>query len=74
LAGRVPVTITGGPATLEVKILPKHKKNAAIGEKTTVYTSSIFVEQEDAVSFDDQEEVSCIVISTSTSVNVDVFV
>lgn len=53
----VPVTIKGGPTTPEIKSLPKHKKNAEIGEKKTVYTSSILVEQEDAISFDDQEEV-----------------
>ena len=53
----MPVTITGGPAGPEVKALPKHKKNAEIGEKQTVYASEILVEQEDALSFDDQEEV-----------------
>lgn len=52
------VTINGGPATAEVKSLPKHKKNAEIGEKKTVYTSSILVEQDDAQSFEDQEEVT----------------
>jgi hypothetical protein len=52
------VTIKGGPVTQEVKVLPKHKKNPAIGEKTTVYTSSVFVEQDDAASFGDQEEAS----------------
>jgi glutamyl-tRNA synthetase len=54
---RVPVTINGGPASPEVKVLPKHKKNPEVGEKKTVYTSTILVEQEDALSFDDQEEV-----------------
>jgi glutamyl-tRNA synthetase len=54
---RVGVSIKGGPTTPEVKVLPKHKKNAAVGEKKTVYTSSILIEQEDALSFDDQEEV-----------------
>jgi glutamyl-tRNA synthetase len=53
----VPVTIKGGPAEVEVKTLPKHKKNPEVGEKQTVYSSSIFVEQEDALSFDDNEEV-----------------
>jgi glutamyl-tRNA synthetase len=53
----VPVTLSGGPATPEIKVLPKHKKNADVGEKKTVCTSTIFVEQEDAVSFEDQEEV-----------------
>jgi len=52
------VTIKGGPASAEVKILPKHKKNPEVGEKKTVYSSSILVEQEDALSFEDQEEVN----------------
>ncbi|KAJ7905853.1 glutamate-tRNA ligase [Mycena olivaceomarginata] len=55
---KVPVTISGGPASPEIKVLPKHKKNADIGEKKTVYTSEILVEQEDAISFDDQEEIT----------------
>ncbi|EMD38118.1 hypothetical protein CERSUDRAFT_113249 [Gelatoporia subvermispora B] len=54
----VPVTINGGPAEPEVKSQPKHKKNPEVGEKLTVYSSQIFVEQEDALSFDDQEEVT----------------
>ncbi|OJT06095.1 hypothetical protein TRAPUB_3030 [Trametes pubescens] len=54
----VPVTVKGGPETAEVKSLPKHKKNPEVGEKQTVYSSQIFVEQEDAVSFEDNEEVT----------------
>jgi hypothetical protein len=54
----VPVTIRGGPPTPEIKILPKHKKNPEVGEKKTVYTSTILLEQEDAASFEDQEEVN----------------
>ncbi|KAJ7087738.1 glutamate-tRNA ligase [Mycena epipterygia] len=54
----VPVTITGGPTNPEIKVLPKHKKNADVGEKKTVYTSAILVEQEDALSFEDQEELT----------------
>ncbi|KAJ6502218.1 glutamate-tRNA ligase [Mycena sanguinolenta] len=56
--GMVPVTISGGPASPEIKVLPKHKKNPDAGEKKTVYTSAILVEQEDAISFDDQEEIT----------------
>jgi len=52
------VTIKGGPVSAEVKLLPKHKKNSEVGEKKTVYSSSILVEQEDALSFDDQEEIT----------------
>ncbi len=54
----MPVTVKGGPETAEVKSLPKHKKNPEVGEKQTVYSSQIFVEQEDAVSFEDNEEVT----------------
>ena len=53
----VPVTIKGGPSAPEIKTLPKHKKNPEVGEKKTVYTSTILLEQEDAASFEDQEEV-----------------
>ncbi|KJA27129.1 hypothetical protein HYPSUDRAFT_132070 [Hypholoma sublateritium FD-334 SS-4] len=54
----VPVTITGGPSAIEVKAVPKHKKNAEIGEKKTVYSSNILIEQEDAQSFEDNEELT----------------
>ena len=51
------ITIQGGPPEPEVKTLPKHKKNPDVGEKKTVYSSSILIDQEDAVSFGDSEEV-----------------
>lgn len=54
----MPVTIKDGPPTPEIKTLPKHKKNPEVGEKKTVYTSTILLEQEDAASFEDQEEVN----------------
>ncbi|KAG2157498.1 tRNA synthetases class I, catalytic domain-containing protein [Suillus clintonianus] len=54
----VSVTINGGPPAPEVKTLPLHKKNPDIGEKKTVFTSTILVEQEDAASFEDQEEIT----------------
>ncbi|KAH9931716.1 glutamate-tRNA ligase [Epithele typhae] len=54
----VPVTIKGGPVAPETKSVPKHKKNPEVGEKTTVYSSQIFIEQEDVVSFDDNEEIT----------------
>jgi hypothetical protein len=59
------VTINGGPSSLEIKLNAKHKKNPEIGEKKTVYSSSILVEQEDALSFDDNEEASSLADSTS---------
>lgn len=54
---RVPVTLKGGPQQTEVKELPKHKKNPDTGLKKTVFSSAIFVEQEDAASFENNEEV-----------------
>ncbi|CCM00500.1 uncharacterized protein FIBRA_02534 [Fibroporia radiculosa] len=54
----VNVTIHNGPAEAEVKTLPKHKKNTEVGEKQTVFSSNIYVEQEDAASFDDHEEIT----------------
>ncbi|KAI0256888.1 glutamate-tRNA ligase [Lactifluus subvellereus] len=54
----VPVTIQDGPPEPVVKTLPKHKKNADVGEKKTVYTSNILIDQEDALSFEDNEEVT----------------
>lgn len=65
----VPVTIKGGPAEVEVKSLPKHKKNPEVGEKNTVYSSQIYLEQEDALSFDDQEEVRLLHLLHSSSVS-----
>ncbi len=53
----VSVTLTNGPATPEVKDVPKHKKNPQVGTKRTIYSSNIYVEQDDAASFEDQEEV-----------------
>ncbi|KAH9833055.1 glutamate-tRNA ligase [Rhodofomes roseus] len=56
--GMVKVTINGGPSEPEVKTLPKHKKNPEVGEKNTVFSSNVLVEQEDAVTFDDNEEIT----------------
>jgi len=48
----VTVIVQGGPSSPEVKWVPKHKKNAEVGNKKTVYSSTILIEQEDAESFD----------------------
>lgn len=57
----------GGPATPEVKVFPKHKKNAEVGDKKTVFASSLLIEQEDALSFEDNEEVSPISLCYRTA-------
>lgn len=58
----VPVKIIGGEGKpegkVEIKDLPKHKKNEEIGLKKTYYGETIYVEQSDAVTFGQDEEVS----------------
>ncbi len=56
---RVTVDITGRD-TEEVEVLakPLHKKNPDVGEKQQVFSSKLIMEQEDALSFGDNEEVS----------------
>ncbi|EJC98400.1 glutamate-tRNA ligase [Fomitiporia mediterranea MF3/22] len=54
----VQATVKGGPADPETKEVPRHRKNASVGLKTTVYSSTILVEQEDAKTFADNEEIT----------------
>ncbi|KDQ17871.1 hypothetical protein BOTBODRAFT_29174 [Botryobasidium botryosum FD-172 SS1] len=54
----VKVTINAGSIPAETKTLPRHKKNPEVGTKSTVFSSFILVEQEDAQSFEDQEEIT----------------
>ncbi|BGP43370.1 glutamate--tRNA ligase [Rhodotorula kratochvilovae] len=61
--GLVPVTILSGegkpaPGEVEAREVPKHKKNPDVGIKTTYYADKIFVEQADAASFAQDEEVT----------------
>lgn len=48
----------GGPASPETKNMPLHKKNPEVGTKTTVFSDTVMVEQEDAKTFAENEEVS----------------
>lgn len=54
----VPVIVNGAPELPEVKQLPLHKKDPTIGQKNVVYTKTILMEQEDAASFEDNEEIT----------------
>jgi glutamyl-tRNA synthetase len=45
-------------ASLEVKSLPKHKKNADIGMKETLFGPNIMLEHEDAIGLEIGEEVT----------------
>ena len=53
----VKVKVNGGPSEPEVRTLPAHKKNPEVGDKKTVFASDLLMEQVDAESFGDNEEV-----------------
>ncbi|RKP05105.1 tRNA synthetases class I, catalytic domain-containing protein, partial [Thamnocephalis sphaerospora] len=56
--GLVAATLADGPAAPEVRAMPKHKKNAAVGEKQTVFGPEVYLTQEDAASFAEGEEIT----------------
>ncbi|KAJ7756471.1 glutamyl-tRNA synthetase [Mycena maculata] len=55
---RVPVHVRNGPAESYTKPFPKHKKNPDVGEKVTTYSNDLIVEQVDAASFEEGEEIT----------------
>ncbi|KAJ9475327.1 Glutamate--tRNA ligase, cytoplasmic [Pseudozyma hubeiensis] len=55
--GLVKVTVKGAPKR-HTKELPRHKKNPDLGNKVTVFDEVVYVEQVDARSFDQSEEVT----------------
>jgi glutamyl-tRNA synthetase len=54
----VKTTVTGGPAAPYSEEKPRHVKNAAVGMKKVVYSSSIILEQEDVKLFKPDEEIT----------------
>lgn len=55
---KVKATVKGGPATPYTEDKPKHAKNAAVGTKKVAFSDSIILEQEDAKSFKQDEEIT----------------
>lgn len=55
--GLVKVSVKGAPQR-HTKELPRHKKNPDLGSKVTVFDEEVFVEQTDARSFAEGEEVT----------------
>ena len=53
----VRASIAGAPPA-HTKAVPRHKKNAELGTKTTTYDSEVLIEQADAASFGDGEEIT----------------
>ena len=54
----VKVTGEGVPSSPETKTLAAHKKNPDIGEKKTVFSSDLLMEQYDASQFGENEEIT----------------
>lgn len=54
----VKATIKGGPATPYTEDKPRHAKNPEVGMKKVSYSSTILIEQEDAKTFKQDEEVT----------------
>lgn len=55
---RVLLSLTNGPENPFVRILPRHKKYEAAGEKATTYTKRILIDYDDANSILENEEVT----------------
>ncbi|GAA98789.1 uncharacterized protein L969DRAFT_104263 [Mixia osmundae IAM 14324] len=54
----VKLTLTGAPSAPWTSAMPKHKKNLDLGNKTTYYSSDIYIDQTDADSFAENEEIT----------------
>ena len=57
-ADRVKVHIAEGPATPYSKEIPKHKKNPDLGNKMTVFASTVLLDAADAAEIEDNEELT----------------
>ncbi|CCJ31005.1 unnamed protein product [Pneumocystis jirovecii] len=54
----VKVTLLNGPDTVYIEEKPKHKKNSQIGTKKTAFYKFILLDQDDALTFKDNEEIT----------------
>lgn len=52
---RVLLTLTNGPENPFIRIVPRHKKYEGAGEKATTYTKRIWLDYDDAVSIEMEE-------------------
>ncbi|KAI8056251.1 tRNA synthetases class I, catalytic domain-containing protein [Syncephalis plumigaleata] len=50
--------LIGGPEQAEIRSVLKHKKNPEVGEKQTVYGTDVYLEQADAATFEQGEEIT----------------
>ncbi|KAI9802380.1 MAG: hypothetical protein M1833_001886 [Piccolia ochrophora] len=56
--GAVTATVKGGPAEPYTEARPRHGKNPSLGAKQVVYSQSILLDQVDAKSFKQDEEIT----------------
>ncbi|KAJ2733686.1 glutamate--tRNA ligase [Coemansia sp. BCRC 34962] len=56
--GLVPATVVGGPAEPYLGSVPRHKKAPELGTKSTVFSSQLFIGQEDAAELAVGEELT----------------
>jgi len=56
--GMVPFTLSGVSAGLEMKSIPRHKKNSGLGNKVVAFGSPIIIEGADAATIAEGEEVT----------------
>ncbi|EMR10232.1 glutamate-tRNA ligase [Pneumocystis murina B123] len=54
----VKVFIINGPSTVHIEERPKHKKNPQVGMKKVAFYKNIILDQEDALTFKDNEEIT----------------
>ncbi|KAI9763936.1 MAG: hypothetical protein M1840_008970 [Geoglossum simile] len=54
----VPTTIKGGPTEPYTEDKPRHAKNAGLGTKRVAYSNTILIDQEDAKTFKENEEIT----------------
>jgi len=50
--------LTDGPETVEYKAVPRHVKNLSLGQRVLAYFKDILIEQADALSFKQGEEIT----------------
>lgn len=55
---KVPVHLTNGPAEPEVIVVPRHKKNPAVGKKAVTKTNCIFIDYDDAKVISKGEQIT----------------
>ncbi|KAI3405144.1 GUS1 [Candida oxycetoniae] len=54
----VPVKLLNGPEKPYSELKPKHKKNPEVGEKSVIFASQVLIDQADAASLTEGEEVT----------------